>query len=56
MPKVLITLALIIGFIVLFAYVVIQSKKSGSNTPMTLAVVYAIVAYNVLKGMWKKKE
>ncbi len=56
LSKLLVSIGMVIGFILFFGFIVIQTKTSGSATPMAFAAIFFFGLVAGLKAVWKKKE
>ncbi len=56
LSKFLVTIGIIIGFFFLFGVIVIQSKQSGSSTPMVFGAILFFGLVAGIRAVWKKKK
>lgn len=56
LSKLLVTIGMVVGFIIFFGFIVIQTKSSGSATPMAFAAIFFFGLVAGLKAVWKKKD
>ncbi len=56
LSKFLVTIGMIIGFFFLFGVIVIQSKQSGSSTPMIFGAILFFGLVAGIKAVWKKPK